>query len=69
MKKQKTDIMKRLMAMITVLACNDPDSSETVRPDSIPTVKPDTLDTSRVITPPPTGDSNVVYPDSSVESK
>ena len=63
--------MKYLMGitLITVFSCNDPGSSETVRPDSIPTVKPETLDTSRVITPPPTGDSNVVYPDSSVKSK
>lgn len=50
-------------------ACNEPNKSETVRPDSIPTIKPDTLDTSRVITTPPTGDSNVVNPDSTVENK
>jgi hypothetical protein len=64
--------MKILLAIgisATAIACNEPNKSETVRPDSIPTIKPDTLDTSRVITPPPTGDSNVVYPDSSVKSK
>ncbi len=57
------------MMLATVIACNEPNKSGTVRPDSIPTIKPDTLDTSRVITPPPTGDSNVVYPDSAVKSK
>lgn len=64
--------MKSLPAILmlaTVIACNEPNKSGTVRPDSIPTVKPDTLDTSRVITPPPTGDSNVVYPDSTVKNK
>jgi hypothetical protein len=63
--------MKYLASIILIifLACNEPGSSETVRPDSIPTLKPDTLDTSRVITPPPTGDSNVVYPDSPINSR
>jgi hypothetical protein len=64
--------MKSLLT-ITVLAiaaaCNEPNKSETVRPDSIPTIKPDSLDTSRVITPPPTGDSMVVNPDSAVDNK
>ena len=58
------------ISLLTIaLACNEPNKSETVRPDSIPTVKPDTLDTSRVMTTPPTGDSNVVNPDSTVENR
>ena len=64
--------MKSLTAisvLAIVIACNEPDKSETVRPDSIPTIRPDTVDTSRVITTPPTGDSNVVNPDSTVENK
>jgi len=63
--------MKRISAIIlvSVIACNEPNTSQTVRPDSMPTLKPDTLDTSSVITPPPTGDSNVVYPDSSAKNK
>ena len=64
--------MKSLLVMLLLIAvgaCNEPNKSETVRPDSIPTLKPDTLDTSRVITPPPTGDRNVINPDSTVDSK
>jgi hypothetical protein len=57
------------LMLVAAVACHEPDKSETVRPDSIPTLKPDTLDTSRVITTPPTGDSNVVNPDSTVENK
>ena len=52
-----------------MIACKEPNKSGDVRADSIPTLKPDTLDTSRVVTTPPTGDSNVVYPDSSVKNK
>jgi len=64
--------MKSLLAipmLLLTIACNEPNRSESIRPDSIPTIKPDTLDTSRVITTPPTGDSNVVNPDSTVENR
>ena len=58
-----------IFALLLVAACNDRESTENVSTDTMPTVKPDVLDTSRVITPPPTGDSNVVHPDSTVQSR
>lgn len=59
--------MKNYLAFIILfaIACNDPDSSESGRLDSMPVVKPEITDTSGVITPPPTGDSMAVHPDSS----
>lgn len=56
------------------VACNEPNNSngssttETAG-DTMPTMKPDVTDTTRVVTPPPTGDSNVVRPDTTVKSK
>jgi hypothetical protein len=63
--------MKNYLAilMIISLACNESGSSQHERNDTMPVIKPDTLDTSSVITTPPTGDNNVVKPDSSVISK
>jgi hypothetical protein len=58
-----------LSVFAAMIACKEPNKSGDVKADSIPTLKPDTLDTSRVVTTPPTGDSNVVYPDSSVKNK
>ena len=58
-----------IFALLLVAACNDRESTENVSTDTMPIVKPDVLDTSRVITPPPTGDSNVVHPDSTVQSR
>jgi len=58
-----------IFALLLVAACNDRESTENVSTDTMPTVKPDVLDTSRVITPPPTGDSNVVHPDSTIQSR
>lgn len=63
--------MKNYLALIIAfaIACNEPNSSASDSLDSMPVVKPEITDTSRVITPPPTGDSMAVHPDSSIESK
>jgi hypothetical protein len=55
--------------LMALIACNEPNNSSSVAGDTMPTVKPEVKDTSRVITTSPTGDSNIVKPDSSVKSK
>lgn len=58
--------------LMAALACNEPNKSgndNEASPDTMPTVQPEMNDTSRVVTPPPTGDSNVVHPDTSIKSK
>lgn len=55
--------------LMTFIACNEPNNSSRVSGDTMPIIKPEVRDTTRVLTPPPTGDSNVVKPDSSVKSK
>jgi hypothetical protein len=58
-----------IFALVLLAACNDRESTENVGTDTMPTVKPDVIDTSRVVTPPPTGDSNVVHPDTTIQSR
>ena len=50
-------------------ACNGSNQSEVSTKDTMPVIKPEVNDTSGVVTPPPTGDSNVIHPDTSVKSK
>ena len=63
--------MKTYLVVLLILAaaCNEQSSSQNDNRDTMPVVKPDTMDTSRVITTPPTGDSNVVNTDSSAKSR
>jgi len=63
--------MKNYLALIIafMIACNEPSTSESDSLDSMPVIKPSITDTSGVITPPPTGDSMAVHPDSSLESR
>lgn len=58
-----------LLLLFAAAACNESNRSSNVATDTMPTVKPKAYDTSRVVSPPPTGDSNVVAPDSNVESR
>lgn len=59
----KTISFPFIIAVLLVTACGDAssDKQETTA-DSMPIVKPEVIDTTSVITPPPTGDSNVVTP-------
>jgi len=62
MKKIRTGIF--LFLLIAAAGCADPSSTaEETTNDTMPIVKPGVLDTTSVITPPPTGDSNVVRPE------
>lgn len=59
-----------LFFFVAILSACGGSTQEEITNDSMPVVKPpEAVDTTRVITPPPTGDSNVVHPDSSVESR
>jgi hypothetical protein len=58
-----------VICLLFAAACNEQSSSQNESRDTMPVVKPDTVDTSRVMTTPPTGDSNVVNTDSTAKSK